>query len=185
MNSFLQWLFPVLFLLSSCGYHFGKGEIVERYCTISVPYVEGDDEGCLTDAIVKELAIKSRLVYQRNGGDLVLNVCLFDPCDENIGFIFTRDEEGDPIKVLAANEARLSVVAKVTLLDVCTGDYILGPITIATSVTYDFEPDFTHVNFHAFSLGQLEMHNLAQDVAFRPLFKNLAQKIVDYVSYCW
>jgi len=71
------------------------------------------------------------------------------------------------------------------LIDRCTGACILGPCEITSSITYDLEPDLSNVNFHAFSLGQLQMHNLALDAATPPLYTLLAEKIVDYVDHCW
>lgn len=175
----------VCFLTSSCGYHFGRGEIVQRYSTICIPYVEGDDEGIFTTLLIRAVNTQGCLAYRSYGADLLLKVCLLAPVDTNIGFIYAPRKNGKVSRIVSSNEARLMIVAKVSLIDRRSGQCILGPIDIESSIDYDFEPDLTHINYHAFSLGQLEMHNLAQDAAFPPLYFHLAEKIVDFVNNSW
>lgn len=104
-----------------------------------------------------------------------------DPHDETIGFKYAPRNK----KILTPEEARLSLAAEVTLVDLATGKTIFGPTIISSTITYDFESDFSNLNFHEFSLGQLEMRPLAKDNAFCPLYKILAQKIVDCLSLSW
>lgn len=175
----------LLLSFSSCGYKFGRGDFIEKYATISVPYVAGDWDGQLTSEIIKKIADKGSIRYVSSGGDLILTVCLFEPDDENIGFTYVIDETGDPDRIIAANEARLTQTASVSVTDACTQRIVLGPVNITSTITYDFDPDFTRFNEQIFSLGQLETHNPAQEAAFRPLYYELAAKIVDFISYSW
>lgn len=62
---------------------------------------------------------------------------------------------------------------------------VSGPFKIGRYLDYDFEPDLSNVNFHAFSLGQLEMSNLALDAAMIGACDLLAEKIVDYINHGW
>lgn len=167
-------------LVSSCGYRFGRGELSESYRTICIPYVEGDDQGIFTTALIRAFSQRGGLVYQSGRADLILEVCLFEPIDENIGFIYAPDSN-----IVVSNEARLTLTAKISLIEAATGCPLIPSFEVTQSLDFDFEPDLGNVNFHDFSLGQLEMHNLAEDAAFPPLFRILAEKIVDYVNYSW
>lgn len=185
MRTFLCLLSCFSLFLPSCGYRWGKGEIGERYATISVPYAEGDGEGILTAAIINQLSKKGSLAYRSCAADLVLNVCLLDPSDENIGFIYANPRSGKSSRVLVSHEARLSIAAKVSLIERATGKSVFGPLTIRSYLDFDFEPDLSKSDDHTLALGQLEMHELAKDAAFPALYTLLAEKIVDYVNHSW
>lgn len=175
-----------MLFLSSCGYHWGRGEILERYSTVCIPYAAGDEEGLFTAALIRAVTTRGSLAYVSSGADLLLKVCLLAPEDVNIGFLYAPDtEDGGLSKVITANEARLTMRATVSLIDRRTGGCVLEPIEIMASLTYDFESDLSNVNDNSFSLGQFEMHTLAQDTAFFPLYHLLAEKIVDYVNNSW
>lgn len=173
-------------MTAGCGYRLGRGEIIERYASVCIPYAEGDTQGNLTTALIRAMTTKGVLAYQSYSADLLLRVCLFEPDDENIGFDYAPPEmDGKKVKILVSNEARLTLTARISLIDRITGECVLGPTNISSWIDFDFEPDLSNVGFHAFALGQLEMHNLAQDAAFHPLYALLAEKIVDYVNYSW
>ena len=182
---FLSFFFLLAISLSSCGYHLGRGEILQRYSTICVPYVEGDEEGFFTTILIRALSTQGDLAYRSCGADLLLKVSLFAPSDTNIGFILAPKKDTEGTKIVVSNEARLTMGACITLIDRRTGQCIWGPWEIRRSIDYDFEPDLGDLNFHAFSLGQLEMHDLAQDAAFCPLYTLLAEKIVDLLNNSW
>ncbi|NGX61031.1 MAG: hypothetical protein K940chlam9_00509 [Chlamydiae bacterium] len=190
----LFWIFTLLIPLSSCGYRFGRGELINRYQTVCVPFVEGDFKGELTEALVKAIATSTTLGLISCGSELRLEVCLFAPEDENIGFAYAPEEDDEEekkkekekfSKIVVSNEARLSLSASFSLIENQTGCLLLGPCRVTSSIDFDFEPDLGNVDFHAFSLGQLEMHNLALEGALTPLYTNLAEKIVDYVQHAW
>jgi hypothetical protein len=181
----LCFLFLCIVLFTACGYRVGRGGSLVSYSTVCIPYVQGDDTGLFTDAIIHTVVAKTNLNYCSQGADLTLKVCLLQPINENIGFAYAPNDERGLAHVIVSNEARLTLTAEVTLLDQCSGRCLMGPTEITYSIDYDFEPDLSNVNFHAFALGQLEMNNLAQDAAFPPLYTLLAEKIVDYVNYSW
>lgn len=182
---FKTFITALLFLTTSCGYHFGRGELIQRYSTVCVPYVEGDDEGVFTAELIHALNTQGCLSYRSCGADLALKVCLLAPIENNIGFIYAPKDETSVSNILTSNEARLMIVARLQLVDRRSGEAVFGPMEIESSIDYDFDPDLSHVASHDFSLGQLEMHNLAQDAAFPALYRLLAQKVVDYVNNSW
>ncbi len=170
----------LLLVSTGCGYRLGRGEIIERYGSVSVPYVEGDDEGVLTTALIRAITTSGTLAYRSYCSDLLLKVCLAKPEDTNIGFIYAPNSD-----IVVSNEARLTMTATIRLIDRYTGCCILGPCDVTASLTFDFEPDLSNVNDQAFALGQLEMHNLALDAAKPPLYTILAEKITDYINHSW
>ena len=111
-----------------------------------------------------------------------MQVCLLKPEDENIGFLYAPGDDGKKSNIVVANEGRLSISARVSLLDVSTGSCLLGPTIISSSLSFDFEPDLSNVQNHKLSLGQMEMNELAKDAAFPALYQKLSQKIIDYLS---
>jgi hypothetical protein len=174
----------LILLLSGCSYRFGTGGLINAYSSISIPYVEGDKNGELTNALIRRMVGKGGPAYLMCGGDLLLYVCLEQPRHEMIGFIFAK-EDGVLTDIIVSNEARIELIAKVTLVERQTGRLILGPLAIPASLTYDFEPDLTDRDAHQFALGQLEINPQALEAAYRPLFTLLAEKIVDTVIHSW
>lgn len=180
----LLWLLVsvLCFLCVGCGYRFGNQSLVDRFSTIGVPYIEGDDQGFLTQAVIHEIAYKGVLPYRVCGADLLLKVCLLQPTNENIGYTFATTTKK---KIVVANEARLTISAKVTLVNAASGKALAPPVVLSSALSYDFEPDLSTINFHDFALGQLETQRIAEEDAMTPLYALLAQKIVDYVNNTW
>ncbi|MCH9627601.1 MAG: hypothetical protein S4CHLAM2_12420 [Chlamydiales bacterium] len=177
----------ILLLTSSCGYRFGRGEILEQYSSVCIPYVEGDGEGLLTAALIRSMTTGGGLAYRSYGADLQLKVCLMEPVDTNIGFAYAPRDPGDQefSDIVVSNEARLTMTAVIRLIDRRTGCLVLGPCEVTSSLTYDFEPDLGKADVQDFSLGQLVMHNLAIDGATPPLYTLLSNKIVDFINHSW
>ncbi len=182
-NRPLLFLLPLLLLLSGCGYRFVNQGF--RDLEVSVPYIEGDLDGAFTAAVVHQVSTRNAFVYSTCGGTHSLRICLMEPKLENIGFRFAPDKQGAISKITAATEARLTARAKVSLIECSTGRVLLGPVEVFSYLDYDFESDFSNVNLHAFSLGQLEMNQQASDNTYARLNDLLAQKIVDYVEGSW
>lgn len=176
-----------LLLTSSCGYRWGRGEVVGPYQSVYVPYVQGDEDGLFTTALIHELAAQGVLVTtSESSADLLLCVVLKAPEDTNVGFIYAPPKKGaDQSHIIVANEGRLTMCATITLRESQRGEVVLGPCEVTNSMSYDFEPDLGNVNFHAFALGQLEMHNLAADAARDTLYTRFAHKIVTLIHHAW
>ncbi len=175
----------IILLLSGCGYRFGKGELIAEYQSITIPYVAGDDDGFFSAELIRRFSETGTLCLSNCNGELILDVCLFEPDDENIGYIYARNEDEELTKKVVSHEGRLSISAKVTVREAATGACLLGPCEIDSFLDFDFEPDLATFEDHEFALGQLEMHPLAIDAAMQSLYERLAQKIVDYVIHSW
>lgn len=169
----------------SCGYRSGQGGFLSVYRTISVPYVQGDWNGELTAAIVKELTQSTNLSYQRNGGALSLQVQLIDIDDMNIGFRYYRNVKEDIKKSVVPDETRLTATAEIRVVEAASGTVLLGPVILAADVDFDHDYYTPRDRVNVFSLGQLTDIDEAQDAATRPLNRRLARKIVDYLNNNW
>jgi outer membrane lipopolysaccharide assembly protein LptE/RlpB len=184
MRGFLS--LSLLLLTAACGYHFEKGP--DR--TVSVVYALGDQEGELTDALVREFASSPGFTYVRNGGELCLEVKILGKIDDKIGFNYDRDDKSGKLrKNVVAVENRKIIRAEVTLYN-SHRECLLGPMYVEADADYDYadqnslrdlslvdagQPRRSSVSF---SLGQLDTIDGAKYDATLPAFRLLAQKIV-------
>ncbi len=176
----------LLMIFSGCGYQFGRGAIDNQYTTICIPYVEGDFEGRMTDALIKAVTERGALRYTNTGSELLLKVSLFASEEATIGFAYAPKKRREKFThVITSNEARLTLGAHVTVIDRKRGESILGPLDLIKSLDYDYESDLTKSSSNTFSLGQLDMQNAAQEAACSALYILLAEKIADYVHNGW
>ena len=169
------------FVLGSCGYHLGEGRSTQEHMTISVPYVEGDRDGMLTTAIVKQISQTGVFTYHQTDARYLLRVKIIEFRDDNIGFRYDRNKHERLIKSLIPAETRLKMVTEVVLLDSYTDQYVLGPVQIVATADFDHEDYTSRRGINIFSLGQLSDVDDAQDVAMTPLNRRMARKIVDFV----
>jgi hypothetical protein len=170
----------VLFFFSGCGYRFGQSEGSLLNRSVYVPYIEGDQSGFLTNALIYALSKRPGILYDDRSPDFVVKVCLQPPADTTIGF---RYANGNERKVVTSDESRLTFVAEVKVMDCSTGTLVRRCQRVVDSIDYDFESDFSNLGEDTFSLGQLKMYNQARDTAQQSLFRLLAEKIVDSILY--
>lgn len=196
-NNFIYTLFGVLFsaAVSGCGYHLGEQAIAERFhdTTISIPYVNQDPDGQLTDELIKTFSASGIFQYRPKHGGLELSVKIIEQNNKCIGWRYNRTPNGKRNKDLINTEGRRSVEAEVILTDTSCDQVILGPLIVGASMDFDFyEPDsirdlsFTNSAGVAqtsvtFSLGQLDSTEAAYDDVWIPLSKILAKNILDCV----
>jgi hypothetical protein len=178
-------LLLALFFLSSCGYQFGRGSLPSQYCSMTVPYVDGDFDGSLTAAIAKQIVQSGAFEYRREGGDLLLKVKLVDLSDENIGFRYDRKKKGEIKHSIIPTETRIIALAEIKVEDANTGSILLGPVCLSASVDFDHDYYSSQNGVNIFSLGQLSDVDAAYDAVQYPLHQVLAKKIIDYVSDSW
>lgn len=171
--------------LTSCNYQFGRGEISQKYATISVPYVKGDQKGKLTADIIKSLGTSSAFRYVSHGGELVLKVELIEFCEENLEFRYDRKKTGKLKNSIIPTETRVTAIVEVLLIENGTNQIIRGPIRMTASAEFDHTYYATRNEINIFSLGQLNDFDAARDAVMHPLNRNLAEKIVDYVINGW
>lgn len=159
--------------------------MLSNYQTITVPFVEGDWDGQLTVALVRQVSQAGRLAYQSDGGDLILKVILMDIDDENIGFRYDRNREGKRKNRIIPDETRSTAYAEVVLIEAASGKEVMGPVRLSADVVFDHDYYSIRNGVNIFSLGQLTDIEEAHDEAQRPLNQRLAQKIVDYINDNW
>lgn len=177
---------PLLLLfLVGCGYQFGNGELVDRYKTISVPYVVGDRNGDLTAELIKEIAARSPLEYRQSGSSLILHVEILEVNNDNIGYRYDRKRDGERKDWVIPSETRISYLAEVSLIDAATGRVIYEPARITSSVDFDHDYFSSSNSINIFSLGQLTDIEEAREAVVHPLNRSLAAKIVDYINNVW
>lgn len=196
----MKLLLPLaLFFFASCGYHFEgdrSSSDASHSTTITVPYVEGDSEGQLTNALVRALSGSGRYECVQDGGALVLNVKVVSDTNERIGFRYDRKEiSGALEKNLFPGENRRTLCVEVTLVDAATGEVLVGPSQARSFAEYDYVDvnSLEEISFDVvpgvretvmnFSLGQLDSIEGAQDDSAAPLYRSLAEKIVDGIIH--
>ncbi|MFI5333839.1 MAG: hypothetical protein ACHQT8_01570 [Chlamydiales bacterium] len=186
----------VLLLLTSCGYRFQGKEEVRSARTLTVPYVKGDAEGLLTNALIKQLSISGYFECVRAGGDLTLDAVLISDENERIGYRY--DRHGPKSKRrhrLVPDENRRTATVQISLIDSRTNEILLEPTKVFANIDYDYIDSNTlsellFIDAHgvprrtiSYSLGQLDAVEGAQDDSTSLVFRLLSQKIVQALIY--
>lgn len=179
------WSLVVAGVTTGCQYQFGRGELSQRYATISIPYIEGDQKGELTTDVIKQISMAGAFRYVSCGGDLVLKIKLVDFREENVNFRYDRKKTGELKKSLIPTETRVKAIAEVHLIEGGTNQTVRGPTRIAASVEFDHTYYATRNEINIVSLGQLNDIDAARDAVMHPLNRLLAERIVDYVINSW
>lgn len=183
---FFFFIFAALF--SGCGYHF---ENQDERLSLSIPYVRGDNEGQLTNELIRQFAYSGGYDYVKDGGNLLLKVVVIGDGTEKIGYRYDRNEfTGELQTNLLPTENRRTITAEVTLINSPTGEILIGPHLVEASSDYDYT-DVNSIQDLAFttpsgkletvlnfSLGQVDSVEGAQDDAIEPIYRNLAKKII-------
>jgi hypothetical protein len=174
----------------ACGYHWTSPE--ERP-SISIPFVIGDEDGALTQELIWAFSRSALAQIANRDARYRLEVQIVEAKNDTVGF--RRDKQlikGKTRKNLLACEGRRAIAVDVTLLQ--RDEIVVGPFRVAADADYDYvdgdsvqDLTFTDsqgqfVTVLPFSLGQLEPIESAQEAATRPLYRSLAQKIVDVLS---
>lgn len=175
----------MLTLIQVGCYHFARHDT-----TISIPYVQGDYEGNLTAALVREIVSTGVYSYKRSDARYELQVEVARSDDAKIGFQYDRKQNSAALaKRLLANENRKTLTAKASLVDAYTGKIVYGPIEVSgygefDYVTGDSAQFLSFVNSSGlrqstlnFSLGQLDSIEGAEIDALEPIYQMLAKKI--------
>lgn len=178
-------IFLLCFTLTSCQYHLGYGELTSRVQTFSIPYVQGDQTGELTAEIIKKMTNSNGLTYQREEGDLLLEIKLLDLHDENIGFGYQSKNKKRFKKSIVPLETRLHATAEVKFIENCSKAVIKGPARLTVYVDFDHASYRDCCFLNVFSLGQLGDYEAAKEAVKTPLYRQLAEKIVDFLNNSW
>ncbi|MBY0529209.1 MAG: hypothetical protein K2P51_03365 [Rhabdochlamydiaceae bacterium] len=182
--------------LSGCGYRFQESREGEDPISICVPYISGDDEGQLNNAIIRKIAENPLFEYHRNRGEVTLLVSVIADGSDRIGYQYDRNPTtGKRRKNILATENRRTLSAEVKLVETVSGDVLVGPTIVKASADYDYVDahsivDLTFIPPHGrpetvldFSLGQLDSIEGAHDDAGAPIYQRLAQKIVEGLNH--
>jgi hypothetical protein len=148
---------------------------------ISLPYVQGDDDGKLSSCLVE--AINNQVGFRvDDSGRYQLCVRLLSSKDYKLGFRYNPKELKKGNKDLILEETRALSLAQVSLIDRFTNATIAGPEYILGSNDYDHQENCIDNDINRFSLGQLSDIDTSVDVVNIPLYKDLAGKIGLWLS---
>ena len=170
------------FLISSCfgGYEQTSSTFSNDHL-VQIPYIQGDSSGQLTSHLVREFSstFPNQLANQSN---VSLQVKMINELEDNVGFQYETDDNGNREDKIIPNENRLTLVAEVKLIELNTGEVLLGPEVIRASGVFDFDFDAMKNDDMSFSLGQLNGLNDARDSARFEVGSILAKKIVQMLQ---
>lgn len=152
--------------------------------------MKGDEEGILTQEIIKQISSTTSYDYVRGGGDLILKAAIISSGSERTGFRYDRKEvTGKLEKNLVVSENRRLITVEVTLIDGTTDEILYGPVHVTGSEDYDYSdvnslPSLSFVtpsgkveSLLQFSLGQIDSIEGAQDDAACASYRNVAKQI--------
>lgn len=197
--SFNQLLLSsILLFAGGCGYQWHT-DFPEGYRpVIAVPYIQDDEDGSLTEQIVLCLQNSGLATVSASKGDYRLNVQLVKNFNQQIGYRRDKQKIKNEIqKNLVAAEQRRTANVEVTLFQGSSDKIAFGPYRFSVWADYDYVdgdsyqdltfpgPSGAPIVVLPFSLGQLEEIEAAKFAATKPLYRKLAQKIVDVISAEW
>jgi len=188
----MKLILIVCLLLVGCGYHFSdKGQ---EKTTVTVPLIHGDIDGSFMNAIAHALTSSGQFAFRREQGHFLLSVAILSDSDDRIGYRYDRDpSSGKRRKNIVGIENRETIQAEIKLIDTYTQATVYGPHVICASADYDYidshsSRDLIYLSPNGpttvidFSLGQLDSIEGGHDDARLPIFRKLAQAIVEILD---
>ncbi|CAM0117789.1 LPS assembly lipoprotein LptE [Rhabdochlamydiaceae symbiont of Dictyostelium giganteum] len=185
-------LFSLILALTGCHY---QTVTVEEPVTLSIPYIPGDREGGLTEAITFELSQSGLYQYVSSEGDVELQAAFISDEEEIVGFRYDRSLNSQvTLSNLMATENRRKLSVRVALIDKNSQEYVLEPQIITSDAEYDYidvntvsELIFPQagggmIRTIDFSEGQLDSIEGAQDSSLFPLYSDIAKKITALIE---
>lgn len=167
-------------VLGGCGYQFSAPNRFLLCKTLSVPYVEGDQDGYLTSEIIHEL-IASGYHYTQSGGDVILRIAVLEVIEDDIGFRFEQEKDRSLLDSIISSEMRLKAEVRVEAIDSLRCCPVLEPFVIIVDVEFDHDYYSSPKDINR-TLGQLTDIDSAREAAFRPLNRKIARQIVEYLN---
>ncbi|HRW58378.1 MAG TPA: hypothetical protein P5048_02025 [Chlamydiales bacterium] len=180
--------FFAFLLCVSCGYH-----LSDSFVAISIPFIEGDEKGALTQQLISEV-VKSPLMTYQPSSQTQLQIKIISVENEQIGYKRDRNPDGTVRKDIMPIEGRQTIIADISLIDLKKGDSLIEKRRITAYADYDFVEqnsikDLSFIDQNnqrekiiQFSLGQLESKAEAQEASLMPLYKALSKKIIHSIS---
>lgn len=173
----------LLVIFAGCGYTLNTVPDFNEAPTISIPYVEGDLDGQLTAALIRQISLSGEFVYRTCGGEYVLEARIIDETYENVGFRYDRTREDCLKHYIIPVEMREGILVEVQVVAFCSGEVILGPNRLYADLDYDHDYYTIRHGVNVFSLGQLTDIDSAEDAAKTTLYQRLAEKVVSWLIY--
>lgn len=196
MNPSLNFFYLFVIIFSSCGYRWVPDLADEARSTISVPFVEGDGDGSLTQAIVYALSSSGMADVRQTGAHYRLSVSIIHSESQTVGYRRDRQKiSGEIKKNLVSAEARKTLAIEATVYE--KDKIVCGPIRLNADSDYDYldgdsMQDLAFINplgaqqtVLPFSLGQLEPKEAAEEAAMKPLNAKIAKVLVDAIFNAW
>jgi hypothetical protein len=190
--------FFFLLFFSGCGYRWTPDYPEGARPTLTIPFVTGDEEGLLTSELVSAFAASGLVRVVPQSGAYRLVVTMGSAQNQTIGFRRDPQKIGSKIKKnLLADEGRKTVQVEAIVFRGETEEVVYGPYLLSADAEYDYvdgdsieDLTFTTLNGETvtvlpFSLGQLEPIESAEEGVSSPLFRKIAQKMVDAISAEW
>ena len=178
----------VLFL-SACCYKVEHAE--EQIMTLEVPYIKGDFDGRLTDAVTQKLLSSSRFNVISHDAQYRLEIKIKKNKNVHVGYRYDRIEStGQLIDRLIPIEERKKMIVEVSVLDSHELKLAYGPYEVEAFADFDFVNfdtyhDLAFIDLQgipqsslAYSLGQLDSNEGANHSVYDALYDHLAQKIL-------
>ena len=192
---FLGFVFS-LFLFTGCCYRLvGKSEEGLALTKIAIPYIEGDLDGKLTEALIKALSKSPQLEYSKKHEALVFEGKIIENSLEYFGYQYDREPLSNERKNrLIPNEGTRVMALSFSLIEAKTCKVLLGPIHVSADQDFDFvDSDSLLDNFYInpngnlepvlfFSLGQLDTKEGAKNGALFPLYEKLSDKVIEGIE---
>jgi hypothetical protein len=169
------FFFSLLPSATSCSVLSEHLELDDNKPTLSIPYVEGDRSGRLTDVLCESIEKGGFFGYSPSGGEYTLKVRLCDSKYENLGFRY--DPKKEDRKKIIPNETRSKLLAEVTVINSLTNKVIIGPSYVLATCEWDHQNYSIDNDINRFSMGQLSDIDTAQNVLDIPLYRNMAKEI--------
>ena len=94
----LKIILPLLVTLSSCGYHIQNSDSA-LVSTLDIPFIKGDKDGSLTNALVLAVAKSGKYKYQIADNAFTLKCEIVSNSVSNIGYEYrTKDKDTQKTK---------------------------------------------------------------------------------------
>ena len=191
----MRLLFLTLLFLTGCGYHFNDDDestiAAGDVRNVSVPYIRGDSDGLLTAALIQALSSSGKFNCVQHDPDLVIDVAIVANNSEKIDYRYEHNHlKGKLVHRLVPVGTRRTIVTHVTLINGHTNEILKEPVAVKADAEYDYV-DYNSIRdlltitptgpqrTIGFSLGQLDAIEGAQDDVSTPLYRRLAEKIVE------
>lgn len=179
----------ILILCLGCKYQFETN--LEEQTSICIPYIRGDVEGQLNQALIREISACDGFNYSYDSSFL-LHITILEDKDEPIGYRYDRNPNNQTLrKNIVSVENRRLITAEVELIDQESNCVILGPFRVKANADFDCInsdsladivvalPNQKTQRMIDFSLGQLDSIEGAHDDSAQVVYRVLARKIVE------